>query len=81
MYWKNWMSLNNHPPIMLQKQVSELHLVNNSAEGEKSSTNFQGVINCIKEFYEKWKVQINAAMTKTVAFMKGGKLRRNHEQR
>jgi hypothetical protein len=71
MYWENWISLNKHLPIILKKQVSELHLADNSAEGGKSSMKFQGVINCIHEFSEEWKLKIITAMTKTVAFLKG----------
>jgi len=46
-----------------------LHLADNSAEDE---------IICTREFYGEWKLKINTAMTKKVAFMKGGKFSRNH---
>lgn len=55
-----------------------MHLADNSAEGEKSSMSFKWVTICTREFYEEWKLKINTAMTKTVAFMKGGKLSRYH---
>lgn len=61
-----------------KKQVSKLHMADNSTEGEKSSMSFQGVIICTRELYEEWKLKINTAMTKKVAFMKGGKFSRNH---
>lgn len=72
------MNLHCHPPIMLKKQVSKLHLADNSAEGENSSMNFQAVIICTREFYGEWKLKITTAMTKTVAFMEGGKFSWNH---
>lgn len=55
-----------------------MHLADNSAEGEESSMSFQGVIICTREFYGEWKLKINTAMAKKVAFMKGGKFSRNH---